>query len=238
MKMPARPLSRIVAAGRRATLVRAARGLAAASLFLAPLTPFVPLAASAQDAPDVSITEKVLSGIGLVAPTQPDIDYRERAPLVVPPNAEMLPPPRDANAVAANPQWPKDFDKEQARREAALEAATPGINSKQGGINPRTLSPSEISKGYKSGQAGGSGFKTRGDNRLSVRELDFKGWGSFGQPEKPMVFTGEPERESLVQPPPGYQTPSPNAVYGTVEEKKKPWTLPSLFDRTQPNKDN
>ena len=28
-------------------------------------------------------------------------------------------------------------------------------------------------------------------------------------------FKGEPTRESLTQPPPGYQTPSPNYAYGT-----------------------
>ena len=28
-------------------------------------------------------------------------------------------------------------------------------------------------------------------------------------------FTGEPTRDTLVQPPSGYQTPSPNFAYGT-----------------------
>ena len=41
------------------------------------------------------------------------------------------------------------------------------------------------------------------------------------------TFTGEPPRVSLTDPPPGYQTPSPDQPYGIVPEKKiyKPPTL-------------
>jgi hypothetical protein len=53
---------------------------------------------------------------------------------------------------------------------------------------------------------------------LSPSELGFEGRFSdlFGgnKPET-KAFKGEPTRESLVQPPPGYQTPSPNFSYGT-----------------------
>ena len=31
-------------------------------------------------------------------------------------------------------------------------------------------------------------------------------------------FKGEPPREALTQPPPGYQTPSPNFAYGTGKQ--------------------
>ena len=38
----------------------------------------------------------------------------------------------------------------------------------------------------------------------------------FGSAKKESApFTGEPARESLTQPPSGYQTPSPNYAYGT-----------------------
>lgn len=36
--------------------------------------------------PEISLTEKLLTGLGLVPPTPPEIDYRERAPLVVAPH--------------------------------------------------------------------------------------------------------------------------------------------------------
>jgi hypothetical protein len=33
-------------------------------------------------------------------------------------------------------------------------------------------------------------------------------------------FTGEPTRDTLTMPPPGYQTPSPNYAYGTGGPKE------------------
>ncbi|MBS7539714.1 hypothetical protein [Ancylobacter lacus] len=223
--------------------VRTAPRLLAARIAGLCLAGFVALgAAPALAQEDVNLTEKLLTGIGLVAPTPPEIEYRERAPLVVPTNKDVLPPPRDPNTVTSNPAWPKDYDKEMAKREAAEQQATVGgMNSKQGGLNPAPLTPSELNKGYKNAKAQGSGFnnsKRETDNKLSLNELGFKGWSSVTSGDKPIVFTGEPERASLVQPPPGYQTPAPNAPYGVVEEKKKTWSLPSLFDRTQPNKEN
>jgi hypothetical protein len=34
-------------------------------------------------------------------------------------------------------------------------------------------------------------------------------------------FTTEPPRSSLVEPPPGYQTPSPSYAYGAGEDKSR-----------------
>jgi hypothetical protein len=65
----------------------------------------------------------------------------------------------------------------------------------------------------------------RGMYRVSPDKLGFKGWDKKDE----MVFKKEPERTSLLQPPPSYQTPSPNAPYGIVEEEKV--QTKSLFDR-------
>jgi hypothetical protein len=53
---------------------------------------------------------------------------------------------------------------------------------------------------------------------LSPSQLGFKGglFGMFkGNDSESKQFTSEPDRETLTQPPPGYQTPSPNYAYGT-----------------------
>lgn len=184
-----------------------------------------------------SLTENILGGIGLVAPTPPDIEYRERAPLVVPQSAEVLPPPRSAEEMAANPAWPKDAEEVARQKQAAIDAKTGKQHTRYDGLDPRPLKPSEVEGGKRSGAVQGSGFGLKdGDNHLSPGQMEFKGWGNLwnGGKEKPLTFTGEPEREALVQPPPGYQTPAPNAPYGTVEKKNQGWKLPSWFDRTTP----
>lgn len=45
---------------------------------------------------------------------RPRIDYRERAPLVLPPSTQL--PPPAAPVAQRNPAWPKDFDAERTRR--------------------------------------------------------------------------------------------------------------------------
>ncbi|MFG1299337.1 hypothetical protein V5F49_06025 [Xanthobacter sp. V3C-3] len=164
---------------------------------------------------------------------KPEIDYRERAPLVVPPKVPDTLPPPQASAADANPNWPKDPDVARRKREAEA-SRTPVVRDDPG----RPLLPSELNKGKRKtlGQAPSSptepvGAESKRDVLLPD-QLGFTGWmnGLTGKQDQ-LTFNGEPERESLVQPPPGYQTPAPNAPYGTVEAKKEPFKFPTLFDK-------
>ena len=63
---------------------------------------------------------------------------------------------------------------------------------------------------------------------LSPAQLGYTGGfsGLFGgNKTETAPFKGEPTRDSLTQPPPGYQTPSPNFAYGTgpKESLNKPY---------------
>lgn len=196
--------------------------------------------ALADDPPEMNLTGQLLTGLGLVPPPPPDIDYRERAPLVVPPTGDILPPPRDASAISENPAWPKDHDA-VARQAAAKTNWAESWESvaRDGTTSGRSLTPAQLDKGYKSGKVTGSGFnnrRTNDDNRLSLNQLDFFGWSN--KKDDSLQFEGEPDRESLVQPPAGYQTPAPGAKYGVVADRPedKDWKMPSWFDRSQRNK--
>jgi len=172
------------------------------------------------------IIENIMKGIGATNMENSSIDYRERSPLVVPPKLD-LPPPASASAEKTAPNWPKDPD--EARRKAAIAArkkekktfrdATSAANDAS-----RPLSPSELNvartkpgssdvRGSDSMQPG-----VTGATPLSPSQLGFEGnlFGLFkGNTSESAQFKQEPPRESLVQPPPGYQTPSPNYAYGT-----------------------
>jgi hypothetical protein len=65
---------------------------------------FIAAPATAQEG---GLTRSILGIVGITAPDRPVIEYRERAPLVVPPSRD-LPPPVAPDALAANPQWPDD----------------------------------------------------------------------------------------------------------------------------------
>jgi hypothetical protein len=165
------------------------------------------------------IIEGIMKGIGGTNMENQGIDYRERSPLVVPPRID-LPPPASTTAEVNAPNWPKDPDLQ--RRKAAIAAR------KKANKDPieaaRILSPSELAKGKTSAKSeGGPSVDQPGGNPganaiLSPSQLGYNGSlsGLFGgNKAETAPFKGEPTRESLTQPPPGYQTPSSSFAYGT-----------------------
>jgi hypothetical protein len=177
-------------------------------------------AADDEDEDDKTFEEKVIEGImrgiGGTNMENRGIEYRERSPLVVPPKLD-LPPPGSVAAEAKAPNWPKDPD--EARRKAAIAARKKA--NKDPVAASRILMPNELaqkgggkSSGDDVGQPGGMGTNPI----LSPSQLGFTGSFSSlfgGNKAETSEFKGEPTRESLTQPPSGYQTPSPNYAYGT-----------------------
>ena len=167
------------------------------------------------------IIEGIMAGIGGTNMDNRGIDYRERSPLVVPPKLD-LPPPAGTTAEVKAPNWPKDPD--DARRKAAIAARK---KSKPDPIEAsRILTPAELNTARTStptpANAGDSSLPgDPGANAiLSPSQLGFSGFGGLktmfgGNTAETAPFKGEPTRDTLTQPPPGYQTPSPNFAYGT-----------------------
>ena len=175
--------------------------------------------ARAQDADDEDksfedkIIDGVMAGIGATNMDNRGIDYRERSPLVVPPKLDLPPPATTAADEKAPPNWPKDPD--VARRKAAI--ARRKTENKDPVAASRILTPSEMAVGKTAaatptpGEVTQPGAGDPGRNAiLNPSQLGFDGRFSnlFGGTKTEMApFTGEPTRDTLTQPPPGYQTP-------------------------------
>jgi hypothetical protein len=160
------------------------------------------------------IIDNLMRGMGATNMETPSIDYRERSPLVVPPKLD-LPPPSAASQANA-PNWPKDPD---VQRRLAAAAARKKEN-KDPVEAARPLTPAEMKLGKTAKAKATEPVQPGVTNNpmLSPSQLGFKGglFGMFkGNENESKQFTSEPERETLTQPPPGYQTPSPNYAYGT-----------------------
>jgi hypothetical protein len=163
------------------------------------------------------IIEGIMAGIGGTNMENKGIEYRERSPLVVPPKLD-LPPPAAAAEVKA-PNWPKDPDEQ--RRKAAIAARKK--ENKDPREASRVLTPSELAVGKTAGPARTNNDPVQPGNSqtnpiLSPSQLGYYGGfsGLFGGNKMETApFKGEPTRDSLTQPPSGYQTPSPNFAYGT-----------------------
>jgi hypothetical protein len=181
-------------------------------------------AARAQNADDddktfeEKVIEGIMAGIGGTNMDNRGIDYRERSPLVVPPRID-LPPPVAASSEVKTANWPKDPD--EARRKAAI--ARRKKENKDPAEASRILTPSELNSGRTTPEARASNEPVQPGNSattpmLSPSQLGFDGRMTKifgGNKAETAPFKGEPTRDSLTQPPVGYQTPSPNFAYGT-----------------------
>ncbi len=213
-------------------------GLAAIALSLATAA----LAQEEAEDDDLSFEQKIIKGLlgGMGVDTgRSGIDYRERSPLVIPP-AMNLPTPEQTNN-ATHPAWPKDADIQERKKARVDNRVRPRTLSELQDPG-RPLSPQELQQGRGSGQRvtepGQSGPRSESEigRPLSPSELGYTGgifsslFGSSKSEEVP--FKGEPERRTLTQPPPGYQTPSPSQPYGVGTDKSTGgWKIPTLWDR-------
>jgi hypothetical protein len=181
----------------------------------------------------------IVRGLGLKDPNAPQIDYRERSPLVVPPTRD-LPPPQE-RAQPRDPAWPHDPDVARAAKAAAAKRKT-GSNAQTARENSgRALTPSELeptgpgprqTAASDRSNAPASGAEGR---PVLPSELGYTGglfswrsWGFGGYQDETGTFTNEPPRTRLTEPPPGYQTPSPEQPYGVTRRVER--TKTEQFD--------
>lgn len=155
------------------------------------------------------------------------IDYRERAPLVVPPTMNLVPPEQ---AKINNPAWPKDADVQEKKKRRAA-AKQPRRDPE---LEGRPLTPAELNPSGAVARRGAGADPNRsanpefdGQRPLQPNELGYKGGlfdSMFRDTRKPetAVFSGEPARSALTDPPPGYMTPSPSQPYGLGAKKEAP----------------
>lgn len=206
----------------RTNLLRLAFSAVICTAFLATAIP-----ANAQEEEDngydIQIIRRVLSAVGL-RDDKPPIDYRERSPLVVPPTTS-LPAPMSGNVAA--PNWPVDPEiKEHRLRNASNKL--PGATGDPVVDDGKPLPPSELAKGRaKRGVASGpvSEFPNVSQKELgspNVFSFFSKAFTGVVEKEESATFTQEPPRASLLEPPPGYQTPASTYAYGTGKKDNKP----------------
>lgn len=178
------------------------------------------------------IIKNVMTGLGGTNMENSGINYRERSPLVVPPRIDL--PPPDAAAEVTAPNWPKDPDVQRRKAAAGARKNERKLTPVEGG---RSLPPSELAQRAAPAAASATDSAQPGNSStnpmLSPSQLGFNGsmFSLFkGNTAESATFNGEPTRESLTQPPVGYQTPSPNYAYGTGPKESlnaKRWDVQS-----------
>jgi hypothetical protein len=192
-------------------------GLALAGVVM----PQAPARAQAQDeAFDTKIIRGLMKSLGLKSADDAEISYEPRPPLVIP-SDDKLPPPQTAGVAASNPAWPKDPDvrREKVRKELSRDSATSeAVENDSYALRPDQMTPGAKYESRTRQPRAADPLGVDG-SRMTPGQLGYTG-GLFknmfgkGQDEDSTRFVGEPPRTTLTEPPPGYQTPSPNQPYG------------------------
>ncbi|MHB2167032.1 hypothetical protein [Alsobacter sp. R-9] len=189
-------------------MVSKSRLLAAAAALSLPMM----MAAPAQ----AQFLDSMLNLFGM-KPTEeaPEIEYRERAPLVVPPKMTLRPP--EAAPSTKTAAWPNDPD--VARRAAEAKAArTPRPNARESDIGAgKVARPSDLpgsrtnARGTAEGPAPVHPERSLAESGWvspdKLQELG-KSMGSEPSSSRTLVAGQEPPRRYLTDPPPGLRTPS------------------------------
>jgi hypothetical protein len=132
------------------------------------------VAATGASAQEGVAMKNLLGSIGIIPKDPPKIDYRQRAPLVLPPKMELRPPAEPGAVEARAVNWPKDPDVMAARKEA-LEASKPERLTERYKLDKGDrLSIEEMRAGRRVGGgkvAGLYGDRRDDKSRLSPEEL-------------------------------------------------------------------
>jgi len=189
-------------------------------------------ARAADDDPsfETKILRSMMESLGLKREGGPTINYQERGPLVLPPNAD-LPPPQKGDVATTNPAWPRDPDL-AAAKQAEIDRNR-SVSSEDIERESRPLRPDQLIPNKKERSASRTNNKNAPPTdpnhpELSPAQLGYKGGlfsNMFGSDDSTVAntrFTGEPVRDTLTDPPAGYRTPSPGQPYGLGKEKAAP----------------
>jgi hypothetical protein len=166
----------------------------------------------------------------------PGVEFRERAPLVVPPSRD-LPLPQSEASVTSNPAWPNDPDVQKRN----VTVSTPAQRAKLRGAaeameeEGRALRPNELNIGTGPTSTGSVQSPRDSARPMQPSQLGTKGFLDFftnkSSSQETAEFTNEPPRTNLTAPPVGYQTPSTAQPYGLGPARSEPAKPTNLWDR-------
>ncbi|MFN3889333.1 MAG: hypothetical protein ACK4MV_02965 [Beijerinckiaceae bacterium] len=150
----------------------------------------------------ISIGQLLTVGVGLGGEkSKPPIEYRERAPLVLPPNLQQLPPP-GSGVAARTANWPQDSDVQRYRRRVARESSAREAYDEFGGRNaPKSVPGAPVAPA-------GGGSRGCGEDALDRPCNIEQFWNTMKnrkQGEQQIAVGQEPPRRSLTDPPAGYR---------------------------------
>lgn len=188
--------------------IRASHMLLASGLLLATTPAF---------AQEGMLFKNLVDGMGLFGRDKSDIEYKQRAPLVVPPSSS-LPKPQEAGA-NRSAAWPDDPD--VARRKAERDSSNVLFaNTEAYRANTRPLmSQEELRRGRVTGRTSGPDGVVEDHNNYNNQIAPIRVGRELAARQSQvdasnLAYGSEPARRYLHEPPTGYRRPAASAALG------------------------
>ena len=170
---------------------------------------------------------EIMEDLGVKSREKHKMDFSERAPLVIPPSLDQLPPPEDASALAAaNPNWPTDPEVVKQLEQEERERKDKKVNRRDGGMAAHEIyqiRAREREQGTNYDPSGAGSYDPNYQQRtLTPDELQEVRRRNQANKDSavPQAYV-EPARARLTDPPAGYRTPSASQPFGPGEDEKK-----------------
>jgi hypothetical protein len=203
-------------------------GLMVASLTAAAL-------ATAAQAQEGVLVKDLLGAIGIINEDKEAIDYRERAPLVLPPRMDLREPAAPGSVQARNPQWPNDPDI-IARKNQAAEDSLPVTETDRYRMNSKNsrLTVDEM----RAGRVAGASLPTTPQSRTErswIHPDILRAQHAQHRNSSTSQVADDTRRRSLTDPPSAYRKPvSGEPIKSTWEPRvQENEADPKVFIRQQ-----
>ena len=158
---------------------------------------------------DTNAIKAVMTGLGAIDPHEKPVEYRPRAPLVVPPKRELRQPVDPQTSTPRSfPRNPEDVAEEN--RKAALEK---DVDPSKSG---RVMTPEELARYAIPGAGQRRIYDDNPGRRLTREQMDGQAQVNAEAIKRAENPSG---RRTLIEPPDSYRKPSPNAPVAAPEEK-------------------
>ena len=133
-------------------------------------------------APEMAILNEVSGGLGLGGRKKEPINYQPRAPLVLPPSAQLRDPVKSAEVT--NPEWPQDpsqrkdltpEQREELKRYARVDSDRPRVNPLADNVPPPNANkPLEQSRKFRAALAAREGGSATERRYLTEPPLEYR----------------------------------------------------------------
>jgi hypothetical protein len=143
------------------------------------------------------LVKSLLGAVGIIPQSRPPIEYRERAPLVLPPKMELRTPASPAD-LEARGNWPKDPDVMAARKESFEARAPERLTEGYRNSEARRLSIEEMQarRRVSSREAFNPAANDRRSDMSRLSPVELRAYSTQEKPPRDSL-----ERQTLTDPP-------------------------------------